>query len=176
MSKDTRPATQRSASKQHNVPKNAALRNILLNLIETDLKHAKQLEEILENIKLTLGERQVKTLHSLIESQQPVLAAMHQTAQRRTEILQKMGLEDKPDDWQKVLDKFTLNDAWQPLQQTLTRCKNLNEINQRVITRNRQSVGRLIDIFRGEYGQPTLYNAEGDTRSKGARGRTISTA
>ena len=153
-----------------------ALRNILLSLIESDLKNAEALREILERVKTALSDREIESLQALLESQQPILASMHQNAKQRTDILRKMGLQDNAEQWQKVLEKFDLLDAWKPLRKTLKRCDDLNQINQRVISRNRHSIGRLIDIVRGEYGQPTLYNSDGDTRSKGNRGRTISTA
>lgn len=176
MAQKHQPSAASAAKSKSNAPSKASVRKVLLALIETDLKNAQELREILENVKLALSERETKTLQTLIESQQPVLTNMHQTAKQRATILHKMGLQDNAADWQLVLQKFDLEEDWEPLRKTLKRCHDLNEVNQRVVQRSRQTVGRLIDIFRGESGQPALYNADGDTRSRGPRGRTISTA
>lgn len=150
---------------------------LIKNLIDSDIHNANELLKLLESEKSALELRQHESLKSLISEKKQIIATLEQNATGRQQILKQLGKADKPENWRELINNFGLNQTWLELEQCLKRCDELNQINERIISRTQQSVGRLLDIFRGQFGQTGIYNEKGSKHNRGnSLSRSITTA
>lgn len=150
---------------------------LIKNLIDSDIHNANELLQLLNKEKSALETRDSDLLKAILPEKKQVLSNLDKNAQTRSSILKQLGKPDSADNWKTLIESIKLTTSWKDLEQCLKQCQELNQVNERVISRSQQTVGRLLEIFRGQLGQPSVYNEKGNTRGRGlGLSRTITTA
>ncbi len=150
---------------------------LIKDLIDSDIHNANELLNLLNREKSALEARETGQLKNLLPEKKQVLATLEKNAQTRRDILKQLGKKDSNENWRSLVKHLELTPIWEKLELSLKRCQDLNQVNERVISRSQQTVGRLLEIFRGQIGQTNVYNEQGSTRTQHhGLSRTITTA
>jgi len=138
----------------------------LLQLLHEDLQTSQQLLALLDEEFAALQARDLHLLEKLLGSKQPLLAALSQNAQVRSQTLHSLGHSPDATGWNAYLAGHAqaedLDKASQQLEQQLEQCRQANLRNGRLINANQASVGSLLGILRGAE-TPSLYDSRGAT-------------
>ncbi len=147
------------------------------NLIDNDTHNTKQLIALLEKEKCALEQSDSSTLKTLLPEKQQILQLLEINDRSRRNLLQQLGRPDTPNNWRALVKHLKLASQWQHLEQQLKRCRELNQTVELIISRTQQSVGRILEIYRGQYGQTGVYNEQGNAHAQSSGiSRTITTA
>jgi len=140
----------------------------LLQQINNDVIACEALLELLEKEREALASRDVDSLESIIDQKAVQLAHLENSAKQRTEIARKNSgsndIKDIQQSWLQLLDKInlpTLKEQWETLKDLQKQCKNANEVNGKILSRNQKTFNRLMEIVRGQTAAPSLYSAAG---------------
>lgn len=151
-----------------NSAQNSPLKTNIDQLLSLDLQHSTRLESVLREERLTLQQRDQKQLSALVEEKEQLLGKLDQSAKLRSQWLQQLGLKASADDWEKLVLKQqdpSLNDRYQALNDSVKNCRELNEVNGRLIGRSQQTLAKLLNIMRGTQATPQLYGSNGSTQN-----------
>lgn len=139
----------------------------LFSQVEQDIQVCDQLIELLQKESEALKQRQTQTLESLIPEKNSFLSALANSANQRRAWLQAQGKPTDESHWLQLLQEMggqKLLDQWQIFNDKLSNTKHLNEVNGKMIARGQQTINRLLDILRGQFDAPKLYNQSGTTQ------------
>lgn len=142
------------------------------SLIAQDLSTATQLLELLSTENQALIARNRELVSQTLTRKQELMVTLEKHAKTREAWLltshpqlQNTSAEEKTPYWEEFLTFQGgpgLLQQWHQLKDTLRQCKAMNEKNGKVIARSRQTIGQLLDIFRGKNtNAPKLYTAKG---------------
>ena len=148
------------------------------SLIQNDIATCKALLELLDKEQEALKKRDSDELAQILENKAPYLASLEQSAQTRNQWAQASTPEDAPDAWKKMLNELKNTEVktlWSSLKELFEQCKIKNEVNGKMLIRNQQAFGRLLDILRGQNTAKNLYNAAGES-SGGSRSQIVGKA
>jgi flagella synthesis protein FlgN len=151
-----------------NSAQNSPLKTNIDQLLSLDLQHSTRLESVLREERLTLQQRDQKQLSALVEEKEQLLGKLDQSAKLRSQWLQQLGLKASADDWEKLVLKQqdpSLTDRYQALNDSVKNCRELNEVNGRLIGRSQQTLAKLLNIMRGTQATPQLYGSNGSTQN-----------
>lgn len=144
---------------------------LVQEMIAQDTHSSEQLKALLIQERQLLEARNHDPLPSLIEQKDHLLDRLSQSARQRQQLLQQLGLKTDADSWQELLKAHKalspLLANWLQLRELFQECKTLNEVNGRMIARSRQTLGKLLNILRGQVGGTQLYNQSGTTTGTG---------
>lgn len=126
--------------------------------------------------------RDLETLDRVNTDKNTKLAKLDQTGIERDALLARMQLNANPDQLQQFLSlpeteasEPGIHQTWAALRQRLLEVRRENEINGKLISRNRQTLSHLVNILRGQHGQPGVYGRSGQPEA-GARPTEIARA
>ncbi|BFM16602.1 hypothetical protein R50073_27850 [Maricurvus nonylphenolicus] len=139
----------------------------LFNQVEHDIQICDQLIELLQQESEALKQRQTQTLEGLIPVKNSLLGALANSANQRRSWLQAQGKPTDESHWLQLLQEMggqKLLDQWQIFNDKLSNSQHLNEVNGKMIARGQQTINRLLDILRGQFDAPKLYNQSGTTQ------------
>lgn len=142
-------------------------------LLAQDSTNLDKLQTLLEEERQALETRQHDQLPALIEAKTQALDALAETAALRRQWLRAAGMEPNQEHWQKWLQDYPqgadLAKAWQDITQRMDACRQLNEINGKVMGRAQQALGRLLGLLRGQEARTNtqLYDQRGQASGKG---------
>lgn len=139
----------------------------LFNQVEQDIQVCDQLIELLQRESEALKQRQTQTLENLIPEKNNLLGALANSANQRRAWLQALGKPTDETHWLELLQAMggqKLLDQWQVFNDKLSNTKHLNDVNGKMIARGQQTINRLLDILRGQFDAPKLYNQSGTTQ------------
>ncbi len=146
--------------------------SLVQQMIAQDTHTSAQLKELLLQERALLEAREHDPLPGLIEQKDQLLDRLSQSARQRQQLLQSLGLNPDNQSWEDLLKSHKalspLLDDWHCLQTLFTECQTLNEVNGRMIARSRQTLGKLLNILRGQVGAPQLYNQSGNATGSGS--------
>lgn len=148
---------------------NSPLKTNIDQLLSLDLQHSTRLENVLREERLTLQQRDQQQLSALVEEKEQLLSKLDQSAKLRSQWLQQLGLKASADDWEKLVLKQqdpSLTDRFQALNDSIKNCRELNEVNGRLIGRSQQTLAKLLNIMRGTQATPQLYGSDGSTQNR----------
>lgn len=148
----------------------------LFTQIDHDSQVADQLIELLGREQEALKQRNSQQLESLITEKNALLAALANSANQRRTWLTSQGKPADEAHWEELIQAMggqKLDDLWQALQEKLQQCHHLNEVNGKMIARGQQTINRLLDILRGQFDAPKLYNQSGNTQTHKSRGGVV---
>lgn len=135
-------------------------------MLTEDVAYIEQLRQLLERERAALEARQHTLLPELIEGKNQLLAALGQHALQRQNWLRSANLEANHEGWLKWLSQNPKThgqaEQWNSLADQFRACRELNEINGKIINRAQQTMGQLLNLLRGQDNSaPELYNAKG---------------
>lgn len=142
--------------------------------ISQDIQACELLLSLLAQEQDALKNREPDALAEIIEAKIPPLSHLEQSAQVRASWLQAAGQETTAEAWLKMLsnsEQLSLKENWYKLKTLMTECRLKNEVNGKLLVRNQQVFGRLLDLLRGQNTSANLYTASG--AAKGYSGSNI---
>lgn len=151
---------------EHSQP---ALKANIMQLLGLDLENSEKLKETLQQERSTLQQHDQQALPALVEQKDKLLAKLDQSAKLRTQWLQQLGCELSSKGWKDLITRqqdSKMLELWQALETSVTECRELNEINGRLIGRSQQSLTKLLNILRGNKAAPQLYGSDGNTKNR----------
>ena len=142
-------------------------------LLAQDSANLDKLQALLEEERQALETRQHDQLPTLIDAKTQALDALAETAALRRHWLRAAGMSPDQRHWQQWLKNYpqgaNLADAWQDITERMDACRQLNEINGKVMGRAQQALGRLLGLLRGQEARThtQLYDQRGQASGKG---------
>lgn len=137
------------------------------SMLTQDMTAATELKALLLNEREMLEQRQHQDLPQLIERKDQLLEALGISAKQRASVLQEYGLKATAEHWDQLLAQTPataeLRSGWQELKELFSECQSLNEINGKMINRSKQTLGKLLNLLRGNVAAPQLYTSTGTT-------------
>lgn len=137
--------------------------------IQSDIHACEQLIELFSQEREALKSRDTDTLGKLIETKATHLSHLEKSAQVRFNWSKSHAQTPNDKAWEKLIDTMRdtqLKKQWDKLKHLFGECKKENEINGRLIARNQQVFGRLIEIVRGQTQSPSLYGKNGSASAQ----------
>lgn len=137
--------------------------------IATDIQACEALLSLFESEREALKQRDSETLDQIIQNKNTYLQTLENSAKLRMAWAQQMAQNNPEVSWESLIESLSetqVKEQWQTLKKLFKRCKEENEINGRLVARNQQVFGRLIEILRGQTSAPNLYNAKGNAAAK----------
>lgn len=138
--------------------------------IRADIDACNTLLELLSNEQEALKNRDPEALAQVIEAKINPLTHLEQSARQRANWARSSETEANSKAWQKILDDTNsekLQQDWLTLKELLQSCRHRNEVNGKLLIKNQQIFGRLLNIMRGQSTAPSLYSAKGSATAAG---------
>lgn len=143
------------------------LRDLHTNL-RNDLGSLDTLIGLLMEERQAVIKRDLDALARVNVEKNSSLARLDRTGIERDALLARMQLDANPDQLQAFLSRPEseeiapgIHHTWSELRQRLHEVRRENEINGKLISRNRHTLTHLVSILRGQAGSPGLYGRSG---------------
>jgi len=142
-------------------------------LLAQDSTNLDKLQALLEQERQALETRQHDQLPALIEAKTQALDALAETAALRRQWLHAAGISPNQKHWRQWLTDYPqgaeLANAWQDITERMDACRQLNEINGKIMSRAQQALGRLLGLLRGQEARTNtqLYDERGQASGRG---------
>ncbi|WP_347329498.1 flagella synthesis protein FlgN [Marinimicrobium locisalis] len=141
-------------------------------MLAQDIQSIEQLQQTLEQERAALEQRDLSALPPVIEAKNQLMAALGEHALQRQAWLDSTGLSRDHEGWQQWLkqrpETASQVEEWQHLAERFAHCRELNEINGKIIHRSQQTLGQMLNLMRGQNNEgPSLYDARGHSGSSG---------
>lgn len=152
-----------------------------LELLKTDLAKTDQLVQYLEAEKSAIQERDFDSYTSLLSKKKHLLIEIESIDRNRQALMVEMGFPGDKEGFHNFLNhvpsawKTKFEDLWNALATTLNRCKDLNQINGKILLHAQIATDRLMQMIKGVSPNETVYRANG-RKSQGANQRMLATA
>jgi len=134
-------------------------------MIEQDLAISRQLLSLLEQEKLTTQKRDFDQLKTIVEEKVHLLDNLESHAKTRSDWLSSLNQAATEENWSHFINNLgipVLKEQWQEVTGNLNRCQQVNEINGKLLVRNRQIYSQLLQLLRGNIEPTSLYTAGGN--------------
>ncbi len=134
--------------------------------IAGDINACETLIQLLDKEQEALRERDPEQLAEIIEAKIPPLSQLENSANVRAKWSIESCGESSVDAWQEILQQTNqtkLKDDWNKLKGLTQECKMKNEVNGKLLIRNQQVYGRLLDLLRGQQHNTNLYTSNGSS-------------
>ena len=157
------------ATGQSNAAPNTTLKANIAQLLKLDCQHAEKLAAVLKAERQILQQRDQHQLATLIGEKEQLLAKLDQSAKLRSQWLQQLGFKPNAEAWQTLIEQqqdSALLETWKSLSSAVRDCRELNEVNGRLIGRSQQTLTKLLNIMRGTSASPQLYGSDGNTQNR----------
>lgn len=142
-------------------------------MLAQDSINLDKLQAFLEEERQALETRQHEQLPRLIEAKTQVLDALAETSALRRQWLRAADMTPDQTHWHQWLNQYPqsseLADAWQHISERMESCRQLNDINGKVMGRAQQALGRLLGLLRGQEARTNtqLYDQRGQASGEG---------
>ena len=136
--------------------------------ITSDITACQTLVELLSNEQEALKKQDSDALSRIIEAKIAPLQHLEESAKIRATWIEASSAEKASENWDQLLSELKstkLKADWETLKKLTQQCRDKNEVNGKLLIRNQQVFGRLLEIMRGQSAGPTLYNATGASSS-----------
>lgn len=152
---------------------NAKYLQTIHTMIEQDLATSRQLLALLERETDSTQARDYGAMSELLKEKTPLLDNLKKNAQIRSQLLLSANQAANEENWSLLLDSFNdqaVKESWQAMQTTISQCKEINNINGKLINRGVQSHNKLLQLMRGNTQQADIYDAKGSKRTSSYSG------
>jgi len=142
-------------------------RQLISTLIKNDKASIAQLKLTLQQECEALKTRNHSELPPLIEEKNRLLSELDRSSQQRASILKATNLPTTKESWEQLLRDMTDSETqaeWTWIQDELKACHTMNQVNGKLITRSRNTLGHLVNLLKGQVASPELYNQAGVKR------------
>jgi flagellar biosynthesis/type III secretory pathway chaperone len=112
-------------------------------------------------------------LPTIAKRKATLVDSLNQRQQQRAGLLKAAGYSDRPEQWEATLAHIDqavqagLAEQWSRLAVQLTTCRRQLLVNEQILAGMRRSVGRFLNILRGQTGAGQTYDAKGVARRFG---------
>lgn len=145
-------------------------RRIIKELIANDLKDCETLLSLLLKERESLSDREYDKYAQYIEEKTNALKSIEKNSEDRYALLHSYSLPPTEGQWKNLIESIDdeeIQAQWAELVEKLNECKHENEINGRLISRGKQTVGKLLSILRGQLDSTQTYTHTGQTEGNG---------
>ncbi len=152
-----------------------------LALLKKDLTKADQLLQYLEAEKAAIEKRDFTGYHGLQNNKKQLLIEIESLDRERQGLMQEMGFAADKEGFEEFLEKVPTNwrarfeDLWESLSAKMNRCRDLNQINGKILLHAQIATERLMQMIKGVSSNQTVYRANGRTTQSGDQ-RRLATA
>lgn len=147
--------------------------------LDADLQCTQELLDLLKIEREALQVRDAEKLQLAVSAKQGCLGALERNDKERKAIQRQFRHMEWPDLIEK-LDPNGSNDLqrrWDELKVILRECRDLTDVNERIVARTRLSVGKLLTLMRGQAGVASAPTYDRFGRSNPySGGRAVTTA
>lgn len=149
--------------------------------LKKDLGKADQLLQYLEAEKSAIQERDFKGYHAMMTNKKQLLVDIESADRERQAIMQEMGFSADKEGFQAFLTQVPTNwrerfeTMWEALSSKMNRCKDLNQVNGKILLHAQMATERLLQLVKGVSPNETVYHANGRTTQNGNQ-RCLATA
>jgi len=152
----------------------------LVHLIKQEEQNVQQLEQLLQQEKSALLQREFQHLQQHLQQKRQLLAVLEKNASQRQQLLQLTQLPATADGWRQLLwrtdQSGQATQRWEQLETLLRRCHGLNAVNEKLTHRTHMAASQMMDILRGAHNQPKLYTDTGARQRSDGGQRTLGKA
>ncbi len=134
------------------------------NHIGCDIQACNTLITLLEQEQEALSARDAEMLAAVVEQKIAPLTHLENSAKQRGQWSSIDDSKKATQAWNDMLNELAqekIKKDWETLKGLTKKCQQLNEVNGKILGRQQQVYGRLIDLMRGQTQAPTLYTASG---------------
>jgi len=145
----------------------------LAQTITDDIPRCESLVELLNSEREALKDKDIEQLETILKNKDLFLSQLESSARLRAQLVSTMSVNASPEETVEALIKNTHSDTlrsnWKKLKGLLKTCHEQNEINGKIMSRNKKTYGKLLEILRGQSQAPNLYTQKGaaSARSSG---------
>ncbi len=132
--------------------------------ISGDIQACNTLLTLLEQEQEALASRDPDILAAVVEQKIAPLTHLENSAKQRGQWAMIGDNEKASDSWNTMLAELAqdkIKEDWETLKELTQKCKQMNEVNGKILGRQQQVYGRLIELLRGQTQAPTLYTSLG---------------
>lgn len=153
----------------------------LLAVLSRHLEGTKRLLQYLDAEKSAIEKRDYDAYYAIVENKKQTLVSIESTERERHSLLHSIGYEIDKAGFEAFVRKIPatwqtrFNDVWNNLSQNLKRCRDLNEVNGKVLLHAQLASERLLQVIKGVRPNETVYRANGRAHA-GASHRSLATA
>ncbi|MGI1677403.1 MAG: flagellar protein FlgN [Cellvibrionaceae bacterium] len=153
-------------------------RTIIRQLIKKDYEDCETLLKLLLQERKALTDRNYDQYAESIDAKTEALKSIEKNSEARYALLHSYSLPPTEGQWKKLIESIddkNIQDEWHQLIEKLNECKHENEINGRLISRGKQTLGKLLNILRGQLDTTQVYTQSGKTEG-GDNSHTVTKA
>lgn len=136
--------------------------------IASDIQACQTLLTLLDKEQSALSSKDTDALAEIVEAKTHPLSHLEQSAKQRAIWANISAADQASEKWNQVLTELNrdkLKQDWATLKSLSLQCQQKNEVNGKILIRNQQVFGRLLDLLRGQTSAPGLYTAKGAATS-----------
>lgn len=136
------------------------------NQINNDINACNVLLILLQKEQDALTARDPDSLAEVIEQKTQPLAHLEASAKQRVQWSNEVPGDKPSEKWNTMLQQLAqekIKQDWETLKKLTKECQEKNEVNGKILVRQQQVYGRLLELLRGQTKAPNLYNAMGST-------------
>lgn len=133
--------------------------------LQQELQLAQELLTLLQAEQQTLANNDAAQLGAIAARKQQVASALEGSARQRASLLPEGRASGLQINWPafSAEEQTRLRPRWKDLQNLLQKCRNLNQINGRVVAHTRAAVRQALNALHGEQPSGALYGRSGST-------------
>ena len=152
-----------------------------LQLLKLDLGKTDQLLQYLEAEKSAIEARDFDAYNNLLNSKKQLLIEIESLERERRSMMEQMQFSPDKEGFNEFLNhvpsswKGRFEDLWSTLSQKLGRCRDLNQINGKILLHAQIATERLMQLMKGVSQNEMVYRPNGRTAILGNQ-RSLATA
>lgn len=142
-------------------------------MVEKDQLISQQLMNLLDQERQLLKQKSYDSLDELLKQKNPLIEQLKNHADIRRQWLQSLYKVADESYWREFVESFglpELSKQWSEVNETIEKCKSLNDTNGLLITRGQKTYEQLIFLLKGGNRQSDVYTAKGSKQSIRAYG------
>ncbi|MCP8898645.1 flagella synthesis protein FlgN [Gilvimarinus xylanilyticus] len=144
---------------------------LVQQMLEQDTHAATELLKLLNQESEILKQRDHEALQTLVTQKSEHISLLEAHAAERNALLKSLDLPANNNGWLAFLQSdpqlASLKPGYDSLNDTLSQCRERNEINGKLIGRSQQTLRKLLDLVKGQSPNADLYTATGTTSKSG---------
>lgn len=154
--------------------------NSLRQMIAQDKTALEELRDCLFKEREYLENRNLDPMQVLIERKIQLIDQISQQVKFRAQVLAKLNLPQTAAGWSQFLQRHPLTQPleteWQTVVQIYEECQELNQINGKLVARSQKTFGHILNLIRGQVTAPSLYGANGSSKTQTTGSYTLAKA
>lgn len=161
---------------------NDAMAKDLHNQMHIYIQQLQELQETLERERQDIRDRNFESFNRTLAHKNNLLHEVHELDQKFMLILKRVMRQPSKAAFEKLLTDYqgalaqSLQMQWQSVKKLAASCKNLNELNSKIVTHTQQHYSRIMSILRQEDPNAATYGKTGRQRNGGAGGGQLAQA